>query len=153
MRCCRNYITITIFLHLLTILSVGSQILIHITTNIFSCNAAWKESSRVSYPASAGICCDVVTCCIHGSQKGHLCMWLTIVYFPSPCWEKFLNGIKEWRVGWEELHQHPVMGSKQLPDDVGMMETDIVPNNHILWQVISNLTPFLFRDEIPVESV
>ena len=34
-----------------------------------------KESSRVCYPASAGICCDVITRCIHGSQRGHLCMW------------------------------------------------------------------------------
>ena len=108
MQYCRNYSAV--FLHLPTFLSVGPKILIHITTNIFSCDAAWKESFRVSYQASAGICCDVITHCIHGSQKGHLCMWLVIINFPSPCWEKFLNGIKEWGVGCEELHQHPVVG-------------------------------------------
>ena len=36
MQCCRNYSAV--FLHLLTFLSVGPQILIHITTNVFSCN-------------------------------------------------------------------------------------------------------------------
>ncbi len=151
MQCCRNYSAV--FLHLLTFLSFGPQIIIHITTDIFSWDAAWKESFRVSYPVSAGICCDLITRCIHGSQKAHLCMWLAIIYFPSPCWEKFLNGVKEWRVGWEELHQHPVVCCKPLPNDVGAIETDIVPNYHILWQVVSNLTPLLFRDEIPVESV
>ncbi len=41
----------------------------------------------------------VITLCIHGSQKGHLCMWLVIIYFTSPCYEKFLNGVKVWRAG------------------------------------------------------
>ena len=36
--------------------------------------------------------------------------------------------------------QHPVVGRKPLPDDVGAMETDIVPNFNVLWEVISNLT-------------
>ena len=63
------------------------------------------------------------------------------------------NGVKEWGVGCEELHQHPVVGHKPLPYDVEAMETDIVPNYHVLWQVISDLTPLWFRDEIPVESV
>lgn len=36
---------------------------------------------------------------------------------------KFLNKIKWWIVGWEELHQHPLVGHKPLPDDAGVMET------------------------------
>ena len=151
MQCCRNYSVV--FLHLPTFLCVGPKILIHITTNIFSCHAAWKECFRVSYPASTGICCDVIRRCIHGSQKGLLSMWLAIIYFLSPCWEKFLSGVKEWGVGLGELHQHPVVCHKPLPDDAWAMETDIVPNYDVLWLVISNLTPLLFRDEIPVESV
>ncbi len=83
---------------------------------------------RMFWSILFSLCCDVITRYIHGSQKGHLCMWLAIIYFPSPCWEKFLNGVKKWRVAWEELHQHPVVGSKPLLDDVGRMETDIVPN-------------------------
>ncbi len=83
MHCCvGNYSAV--FLHLLMFLSVGPQILIHITTDIFPCNAAWKDSFGMSYPASAGVCWDVLTCCIHGSQ-GHLSMWLVIINLPPPC--------------------------------------------------------------------
>lgn len=50
--------------HLLMYLSVGSKILIQITTDIFTRNAVQKESFGESYSASAGICCEFLMCCI-----------------------------------------------------------------------------------------
>ncbi len=50
--------------HLWMFLSVRPQILTQITTDIFLCNAARKESCWMSYPASTGVCCDALTCCI-----------------------------------------------------------------------------------------
>ena len=66
---------------------IGSQILIHITTDIFPCNAAQKEYFVMSYPASAGICYDVLTCCIHGSQQGHLAVCLSIENMIERLWQ------------------------------------------------------------------
>lgn len=113
-------------------LSAGPQILILIITNILSCDAPWKESFKVFYSASAGFCCDVITCCFHRV----VCVWLKM-YFSSPRWQRFLSGVKEWGVGWENLHLHPIMGHKPLPDEDGVMKTDY----HVFWQAISSLTP------------
>lgn len=88
MQCFKIYGAV--FIHLLMLLSVGPYILIHITTNILLCDAVWKESFRVSHPASADICCDVLTHCIHG----FLCVWLEIIYLPSLCWERSSVGLR-----------------------------------------------------------
>ena len=130
MQCCRNYSAV--FLHLLTFLYVGPQILIQRTSSL-----AMQHGK------------NLLECLIQPLQPEGSSACAAGIYFPSPCWEKFLNGVKEWGAGWEELPQHPVVGCEPLPDDVGPIKTDVVPNDHILWQVISNLTPLLFRDEIP----
>ncbi len=83
-------------LHLLTCQSVRLQILIYITTNIFPCNATWKKYFGMSYPAPAGVYCDVLTGYIHGRQQGHLSMWLVIIELPPPFHLELLNLVKEW---------------------------------------------------------
>lgn len=51
----------------------------HIGYLHLQCNVEKKKTFGMSYPASAGIFCDVLTCCFHGSQQGHLSTWLVII--------------------------------------------------------------------------
>lgn len=74
-----------------------------------------------------------------------------VKHYPSIHAEK--ESSMELKIRREELHQLPGVGDNSLPDHVGAMEAKIDPNYHVLWQVISNLTLFLFRDESPAESV
>ncbi len=117
-HCMRNCSAVC--LHMLTCQSVRPQILIYITTNIFSCSAMWKKSFGMSYPAPAGVYGDVLTGYIHGS-------------LPPPCRVELLNWVKEWGIRWEEFHQHPIVGRKPLLDGVWVMESHIIPNYHVLW--------------------
>ncbi len=120
-------------LHLLTCQSVRPQILIYITTNIFLCKATWKRYFWMSYPAPAGVYCDVLlTSYIHGRQQGHQSMWLAFIDLPPPCRRELLNWVKEWGIMWEEFHQHPIVDRKPLPDGVWVMESHIITNYHIL---------------------
>lgn len=52
-----------------TFLSVCPHIFIYIAVNIIPYNAVRKVSLWVVNPASAGLCCDVTTCCIHPSTQ------------------------------------------------------------------------------------
>lgn len=101
MQCCMNYSAVIYT----SWWSVGPHIFIYITTNVFSCDAARKESFSVL----SSLCCDVITRCI---QKAHLCTWLEITSISTL--RKMLNGVKEWGVEWEERHQLPLVGRKPL---------------------------------------
>lgn len=83
------------------------------------------------------------SCSVMSSQAASMviCVWLEIKYFSSPCWEKFLSGIKEWGVELKELRQHPVVDHKPLSDKSGVLESDIVPNYHIFSHLQSDLPP------------
>lgn len=56
--------------------------------------------------------------------------------------EKLLNGVEECGAGWQELHQHPVVGHRPPPNDVGATGTDIVPNfqrkSWVTWEQFTN---------------
>ncbi len=75
----------------------------------------------MSHTAPAGVYCDVLIGYIHGSQQGHLSMWMAIIDLPPACRVELLNWVKEC----EELHQHPILGRKPLPDGVLVMESHI----------------------------
>lgn len=72
-----------------------------------------KEETR----QDSQLCFYFLTCCIHGSQLGHLSMWLAVIDHPPPCWIELLNS---WR--------------SHFP-------------NYILWQIILKLTSLIIRDE------
>ncbi len=90
-----------------------------------------KTYHWMPHTSPAKISCDVPTCSIHGIQQRHLILCTMIIYFPPPCWKKLLYWISEWRVWWKELHFYPFMCSKPVPNNVGSVEADIIPDNNI----------------------
>lgn len=59
----------------------------------------------------------------------YLNIWLAIINLPPPCSVELQNWVKEWGIGWDEFHQHPIVGRKPLLDGVWVMETHIIPNS------------------------
>lgn len=63
----------------------GKSVVLH----MLPCNVALKECSGVSNPAWAGICCDVLTRCNHGSRLSNMGVLLMTVHVPSGWVEVF----------------------------------------------------------------
>lgn len=55
-------------------------------------------------------------------------------------------------LGGGEIHQYPMAGSKTIPDKNGVVKTDIVPNDHGIWQVRTRHSPFTLKDESIIKN-
>ncbi len=95
-----------------------------------------EKSPWMLHPSPVIISCDVLTCSIHVIQQRHLILWSVIIYFPPPCWKTLLLDLG-MRVWWKELHCYPFMCSKPVPNNVGSVEADIIPDNNIIRQMWS----------------
>lgn len=95
-----------------------------------------KHNLLVSYAVSACICCDVITSCIHSSQKCHLCMRLaytasyTAGTVTHECFSFFFLNMWHYQV------------TLPLPDNVGVMEIGRCPQPLFCLQILQSLTPF-----------
>ncbi len=129
----------TFLVDILSLLLVRPKTFINITSDGFHCHAIisliGKQSFWTPHTSPTMIRCDVLTCSIHGIQQWHLILWSMSIYFPSSCWKKLFLGM---RVRWKELHCYPFMCSKPVPNNVGSVEADIIPDNNIIRQIWSN---------------
>ncbi len=99
--------------------------------NVFHCHALGKNISL----NAAHIPCKDQLWCPHMQHSWHPTETSDLVHYDhilsTSMLKKLLYWISEWRVWWKELHCYPFMCSKSVPNNVGSVEADIIPDNNI----------------------
>ncbi len=89
-----------------------------------------EKSPWMLHPSPVIISCDVLTCSIHVIQQRTSDLVVYDHILSTSMLKKLLLDLG-MRVWWKELHCYPFMCSKPVPNNVGSVEADIIPDNNI----------------------
>ncbi len=126
------------FLDIPSLLLVRPKIFINITSDVFHCHAPGGKISLNAAP----IPCNYQLWCPHMQHSCYPTETSDLVVYDhilsTSMLKKTLLLDLGMRVWWKELHCYPFMCSKPVPNNVGSVEADIIPDNNIIRQMWSN---------------